>query len=95
MKKTIVLKLLSALFCAASALFFGIYGAYQWALWRVAHPVPGEASSIGIISGSDGPTAIFVTVGPMEVYLAAGAAFLAGALGLFLWARNIGKRSAK
>lgn len=104
MKKTIVLKIGSGLLCAGSALFFWIYGAYRWALWRVGHPAPGTASSIGIIGGADGPTAVFIapssspdTVlavigGSMEFYLVGGAAMLAGALGLFLWARRISKR---
>lgn len=92
MKKTTVMKLCSALLCAASALFFWIYGAYRWALWRVEHPAPGTAGAIAVIGGADGPTAIFVTVGrAMEVYLLIGAALLAGAVGLFLWARKIGK----
>lgn len=96
MKKTTILKIGSALLCAASALFFGIYGAYRWALWRVEHPAVGTANSIGIIGGADGPTAIFVTVWdtvgePMEVYLLIGALLLAGAVGLFLWAGKISK----
>lgn len=106
MKKTTVMKLCSALLCAASLLFFGIYGAYRWALWRVGHPAPNTASSIGIIGGADGPTAVFIASsspdsvlatigGSMEVYLAIGAALLAAAAGLFLWARSIGKRSMK
>ena len=103
MKKTTVMKIFSALLCAGSALFFWIYGAYRWALWRVGHPAPGTASSIGIIGGADGPTAVFITSSPdtvlatiggsMEFYLVTGAAMLAGAVGLFLWARKISKRS--
>lgn len=103
MKKTTVLKIGSGLLCAGSALFFGIYGAYRWALWRVGHPAPGTASSIGIIGGADGPTAVFIASGStdsvlaaigssMEFYLVGGAALLAGAVGLFLWARKISKR---
>lgn len=93
MKKTTILKIGSGLLCAASALFFGVYGAYRWALWRVEHPAPGTASSIAVIGGADGPTSIFVTVGgPMEVYLVWGAALLASAVGLLLWARKISKR---
>lgn len=86
------MKLCSALLAGAAALFFAVYGAFRWAVFRAAHPVPGGASSIGVIGGADGPTAIFVTAGPgMEIYLLLGAALLAGAAGLFLWARRITK----
>ena len=107
MKKTTVLRIFSALLCAASALFFWIYGAYRWALWRVDHPAPGTASSIGIIGGADGPTAVFVSPistsdsifavigGRMESYLVGGVVLLAGAVGLFLWARRISKGRTK
>jgi len=93
MKKPVILKLCSALMAGTAALFFAIYGAFRWAVFRAANPVPDGASSIGIIGGADGPTAVFVTGGlDMGVYLWLGGALLAGALGLFLWARRLGKK---
>lgn len=96
MKKPVVLKVLSALLAVGSVPFLGTYGAYLWSLWRVwlsEHTVPNTARSIGIISGADGPTAIFITVGArMEIYLLLGGILLAGALGLFLWAGKLGKK---
>jgi len=97
MQKTTILKVCSALLAGVAALFFAVYGAFRWALWRVDHPVPNGASSIGIIGGADGPTAIFVTAGPgmgMTIYLLLGAALLTGAAGLFLWARRISKKQS-
>lgn len=103
MKKPFVMKLAAGLAAAASVPFLWAYGAYRWALWKVDHPSPGEMSSIaiisgeadslGIIGGADGPTSIFVTVGSaMEVHLVIGLALLAAAAGLWLLAKKTGKK---
>lgn len=93
MKKPILLRALSAALALASVPFWWVYGAYRWAAWRVNHPAPEMASSIGIIGGADGPTAIFITArAEMEVYLLLGAALLAGAAGLWHLAKKHGKK---
>ena len=94
MKKPALLRALSAALALASLPFLWTYGAYRWAVWRVGHPAPGTVSSIAVIGGADGPTAIFVSVGArMGLYLLLGAALLAGAAGLFLWARRITQKN--
>lgn len=96
MKKPPLLRALSAALALASIPFLWTYGAYRWAMWRVDHPTPGTASSVAVIGGADGPTAIFVSAAArMELYLLLGAALLAGAAGLFLWARRITRKNTE
>ena len=93
MKKSLVLKIAAGLTAAASVPFLWVYGAYRWAIWRTEHPTPHEVSSLAIIGGADGPTAIFITARmQMELYLLLGAALLAGAAGLWLLAQKSGKK---
>ncbi|MBQ3242377.1 MAG: LPXTG cell wall anchor domain-containing protein [Oscillospiraceae bacterium] len=44
--------------------------------------------SIGVIGGADGPTAIFVTSGPIWPLLLLGAAAAAAVIGLILWRKK-------
>ena len=92
-KRPILLTILSGLLALGSVPFLWIYGAYRWALWRGEHPLGDTASSLAIIGGADGPTAIWVSVPlRMEGYLLLGAVLLAGAAGLFLLGGRIGKK---
>lgn len=97
MKKVsgILLYLLSGALALGGCFCLAVFGRFRWALWQAAYPALGEASSIGIIGGADGPTAIFVTAGggfgPGSL-LPLGGLLLAAGAGLFLLVRHLRKR---
>ncbi len=86
----ILLKVAAALSAIAAVFCLGISAAFRWALRRAVHPAPDGASSIGVIGGADGPTAIFVTGGLGLDWL--GGLLAAAAIVLWFLARHLRKQ---
>ena len=81
--------------CLAAAVISGSWLAFYGIIQLLAHGIlEGEAASIGIIGGADGPTAVFVTTQTgfdWDVALMA-AVFLLGIGGLFILRRCKNKK---
>lgn len=103
-KRVLLLKIIAGVMAIASAACFAMPAVVKWALLHNSHNVTisenenGSVSSIGVIGGADGPTAIFIATKSGRGFPindsppVVGGFLAAGAVALWLWAKKLSRK---